>query len=114
MMISGDMPYMKSLVTCLRRIEQDGYTDAFMVGTNGFLRSAMTGRDYPPAEVCVINTYHFEGSAASGHRAVLYVIETVDDQKGTLVDAGFARADPAVAAFVREADRFQRGMQGKE
>jgi len=80
------MPYMKSLYICLNRMVGDGYTDDFKPTVKGLL-SKKTNRVYKPQEIKVVNFFRFEGNANPEDNAMMYIIETVDGQKGTLVNS---------------------------
>jgi len=44
-------------------------------------------KNYRPEEICIINFYRFEGQSDPADNAILYVIETNDGSKGTIIDA---------------------------
>jgi len=50
--------------------------------------------------VRVTNFYRFEGITDPADMAVLYLIETADGAKGTLVDAYGTYSDPEVAKLI--------------
>jgi len=64
----------------------DGYTDDFKATVKGLL-SKKTNRVYKPQEIKVVNFFRFEGNANPEDDAIMYIIETVDGQKGTLVNS---------------------------
>jgi hypothetical protein len=80
------MPYMTSLHSCLNRLIGDGYTDNFQPTVKG-LESKTTKRVYKPQEVKVVNFFRFEGNSKPEDNAIMYIIETVDGQKGILVNS---------------------------
>jgi hypothetical protein len=80
------VPYLKSLASCLKRIVSDGYTEDFKV--EGLrLASISTKRRYQPQQVHIVNSFRFQGNSDPSDSAFIYVIETTDGLKGTLVDA---------------------------
>ena len=93
------MPYMKSLSSCLNRMVVDGYTEDFKVTDTG-LKSLRTDKVYFPREVNVVNYFRFEGNSDPDDNAILYIIETNDGSKGTLVDAYGIYSDPNVNRFM--------------
>lgn len=95
--------YMRSLASCLHEIIRDGYVEIFNVTERGLLRSATDGRDYPPETVEVLNFYHFEGSETHRDNMILYVIETAEGAKGTLVTGWGGRREALVEQFILEA-----------
>jgi len=98
---NNSMPYMKSLTTCLNRIILDGYTEDFQVSEEG-LYGINSKRIYQPHEIRVVNFFRFEGMSDPDDNAVLYVIETGDGTKGTLIDAYGIYNDPRISRFMRQ------------
>lgn len=80
------MPHLKTLAMCLQKIVSDGYINDFSYVDDGLMLH-QTKKIYKPGEIKVTNTLKFEGSSDPDDNAVLYVIETNDGMKGTLVDA---------------------------
>src|SRR6185312_16271991 len=91
------VPFMNTLTSCVNKVVKDGYVDSFKVTQQG-LYSTSKDKNYQPEEVRVINFYRFEGQSDPGDNAIMYVIETVDGQKGTLIDAYGAYSDNSVNA----------------
>jgi hypothetical protein len=91
-------PFLKSMVTCLSKVVNDGFKEDFKA-TSGGLRSLSTDKLYTPDQVRVINFFRFEGFSDPDDNAVLYLLETSDGLKGTLVDAYGTYADPLVFQF---------------
>jgi len=96
---NNSMPYMKSLVTCLNRITADGYTEDFKVTENG-LEALQAGKRYNADEVSVINFFRFEGASDPEDNAILYVLQTNDGIKGTLIDAYGLYNDQRISRFI--------------
>lgn len=90
---------MKSLAACLNKLVLDGYTDDFKAAENGLL-SLHNERVYKPEEIHVVNFFRFEGASDPADNSILYVIETSDGVKGTLVDAYGPYADIKVNKFM--------------
>ena len=80
------MPYIKTLALCLQKMIADGYVNDFCFADDGLVLQ-QTKKTYKPTELKVINVLKFEGNEEPGDNAVLYIIETNDGMKGTLVDA---------------------------
>jgi hypothetical protein len=80
------MPHLKTLTLCLQKIVSDGYINDFSYVDDGLMMH-QTKKLYKPEEIKVINTLRFEGNSDPDDNAVLYLIETSDGMKGTLVDA---------------------------
>ena len=101
------MPYMKSLTSCLNKMISDGYTDDFKVKEEG-MRSLRTEKLYLPADVDIVNFFRFEGMSNPDDMAIMYVIETHDGLKGTLIDAYGAYADPDVNQFILAVEKMKK------
>ena len=80
------MPHLRTLTLCLQKIVGDGYVNDFSYVDDGLMLH-QTKKIYKQSEIKVINTLRFEGNSDADDNAVLYVIETNDGVKGTLVDA---------------------------
>jgi|SRR6476620_631333 len=98
---NNSMPYMKSLVTCLNRMITDGYTEDFKVTDNG-LEALQAGKRYKADEVSVINFFRFEGASDPEDNAILYVLQTKDGLKGTLIDAYGLYNDQQISRFISQ------------
>lgn len=96
--LNAKSPFLKSMVTCLSKVVNDGFKEDFKA-TSGGLQSVSTDKLYTPEQVRVINFFQFEGFSDPDDNAVLYLIETNDGLKGTLVDAYGTYADPVVHKF---------------
>lgn len=104
---NNSMPYMKSLATCLNRMITEGYTEDFKVTDQG-LESIQHTSHYKPEQIQVVNFFRFEGESDPDDNAILYVIETNDGTKGTLVDAYGVYNDPKVSKFMKDVESIQK------
>ncbi|HEX2535170.1 MAG TPA: hypothetical protein VHK69_15600 [Chitinophagaceae bacterium] len=104
---NNSMPYMKSMATCLNRMVADGYTEDFKVGARG-LESLQRGVVYQPAQVQVVNFFRFEGASDPDDNAIVYVIETEDGARGTLIDGYGVYNDPTIGAFMKEVESIRK------
>lgn len=82
---NATMPYMTSLHSCLNRMVGAGYSDVFKPTVKG-LQSKKTDRIYRPQEIEIVNSFRFEGNTNPDDNVTMYIIETVDGLKGTLVN----------------------------
>jgi len=104
---NATMPYMKSLYSCLNRIIGDGYTDDFKPTLKG-LQSKKTNRIYRPNEIKIVNFFRFEGNSNPDDNVIMYIIETVDGQKGTLVNSSASSNDQKLTSlFMLEGESMQ-------
>jgi hypothetical protein len=102
-----EVPWMKSLSSCVNKMKEDGYKEDFQVTKQG-LATYTEQKFYKPEQVNVINFYRFEGVSDPGDNSILYVIETDDGLKGTLVDAYGAYSDTDVSKFIVEVHEIQK------
>jgi len=96
---SVQLPYLKSLSNCLNKVKTGGYTENFKV-VNNELFSVHKKQAYQPAEIKVMNSFRFEGLSDPKEKVVMYIIETCDGLKGTLVEPYNMYKDPGVDAFM--------------
>ena len=104
---------MKTLASCLNKLVLDGYTEDFKAGERGLL-SLQHERIYQPGDVHVVNFFRFEGASDPADNSILYVIETTDGLKGTLVDAYGPYADAKVNSFMEEVADISKKAQPQD
>ena len=104
---NNSMPYMKSLATCVNRMITDGYTEDFRITEQG-LESINKQKSYSPEQIQIVNFFRFEGISKPDDNAVLYVIETNDGTKGTLIDAYGMYNDARIGRFMKDVERVQK------
>jgi len=63
---------------------------------------------YAPGDVKVIDFFRFEGQSDPADNAILYVIETSDGVKGTLIDAYGTYADEHINKFMAEVEEINK------
>jgi len=103
----NSMPYMKSLATCVNRMITEGYTEDFKITEQG-LESLNKQKNYRPDQIQIVNFFRFEGMSKPNDNAVLYVIETNDGTKGTLIDAYGMYNDARIGRFMKDVERVQK------
>lgn len=103
MIKSGTTTDMTTLATSLNKLVLQGYTEDFKATEMGLL-SLKGEKKYAPEEIGVVNFFRFEGASDPADNAILYVIETNDGTKGTLIDAYGPYADPNVSRFMKEVE----------
>ncbi len=91
---------MATLSEALNHAVKQGFDEDFKF-ENGMLSSQQTDGRYAPDDVRISNFYRFEGYSDPDENAILYLIETSDGKKGTLVDAYGAYSDAKLAGFIR-------------
>ena len=96
--------YMTDLQKCMKKLEEQGYTDQFRVEKKYLQSMADAKKKYKPKDVKAVNFYRFEGITDPEDMSILYAIETTDGTKGTLVDAYGHYSDEDTGAFMQEVD----------
>jgi hypothetical protein len=90
---------------------QEGYAENFQVETKGLTGAGKADKKYYKAEdVKIINFYRFEGASDPQDSSILYLIETNDGRKGTLIDAYGMYADSKVSDYIKSVEDFHKKM----
>ncbi|MGI8599969.1 MAG: hypothetical protein ACR2KB_12015 [Chitinophagaceae bacterium] len=92
--------FMTDLEKLVKELEEKGYTDEYKI-EKGQLLSFANNKKYKPKEVKAVNFYRFEGISNPDDMSILYVIETCDGRKGTLIDAYGTYADDSISEFIK-------------
>lgn len=98
---------MKTLSESVNEAVGKGYAENFKVISRGLV----TQDDkciYSPDQIAIKNFYRFEGYSDPQDNAILYLIETNDGKKGTLIDAYGVDADTKLSDFIREVEDIQK------
>ncbi|MEI9946970.1 MAG: hypothetical protein WDN26_22460 [Chitinophagaceae bacterium] len=90
---------MKTMALCLNKLVLDGFEEDFKATDTGLL-ALHKEKMYPPEDIHVVNFFRFEGASDPADNSIVYVIETTDGEKGTLVDAYGPYADLKVNKFM--------------
>lgn len=101
------IPHMKSLTSLTNKMVLNGYDDDFKITDNG-LKSLRTEKIYQPDQINIINFFRFEGQSDPNDNTILYVIETSDGLKGTIVDAYGPYADRKLSEFLNNVESIQK------
>jgi len=107
------IPDLKSLPAVLSKLLEQGYTEDFKAEDDG-LRALRADKLYQPNEVNVPNFFRFEGPSNPDDMSILYLIETNDGLKGTLVDAYGTYASPEVNQFILEVEKINKKVMTED
>ncbi len=84
-----------------------GYIENFKVVASGL--STSDGKMiYNPQDITISDFYRFEGLSDPQDNSILYIIETNDGKKGTLIDAYGPDADAKISSFIRQVEVIQK------
>ncbi len=104
----GGRTYASLLASSINKVVCDGYKECFKVTTRG-LYSTSLSRFYRPEQVQIISVQKFGGQDTTGdNNATMYLLETSDGLKGTLVDCAGTFADNAISRFMNEVEEIRR------
>jgi hypothetical protein len=105
---SGDVTQnMTTLSECVKNALESGYSENFKVESKGLITN--DGKTiYQPKDITICNFYRFEGYTNPDDNSILYLIETNDGIKGTLIDAYGVYADAEFSNFIRQVDDISK------
>lgn len=83
-MITMTKTYVRTMALCLDKLIKEGYTEVFKFVDN-LLINIRSNKSYPPERFKVVNFLRFVGVKDPKESATLYILETDDGLKGTLV-----------------------------
>lgn len=97
---------MATLSQAINNAVEKGYTEDFQ-----FAAGSLTTHHkdhYAPGDISIQNFYRFEGYSDPQDNAILYLIETNDGKKGTLIDAYGTYADAKLSTFIRAVEEIHK------
>jgi hypothetical protein len=101
---------MQTLSEATNKAVAKGFTESFKIAGKGLTTDA-EDKFYTPEEIKIENFYRFEGYSDPMDNAILYLIETTDNVKGTLIDAYGAYADAKLSKFIRDVEDIQKKVK---
>jgi hypothetical protein len=102
------IPQMRDLTEHMDYAAKHGYDQSFQVTPEG-LKSLISSKLYMPDDLLIVNFFRYEGISDPEDNSILYLIETKDGAKGTLVDAYGAYSDPEVENFMKDVKIDEKG-----
>lgn len=106
--MSLGISYRRSLVNSLNRAIEEGFNKVFKINGTELYYDDSSRAAYRPSQVYLVNRLDFEENADPADNAVLYVLQTEDGVKGTLIDATGYYASPGVKAFMATIRQFKK------
>ncbi|HEX8059888.1 MAG TPA: hypothetical protein VF473_03085 [Cyclobacteriaceae bacterium] len=101
---------MMTLSEATNKAVEKGFTESFKVVGKGLTTETET-KFYSPEEIRIDNFFRFEGYSDPMDNAILYLIETNDNVKGTLIDSYGAYADAKLSKYIREVEDIQKKIK---
>ncbi len=102
-----EVPFMNTLTACVNKAVKNGYTDNLKMTKQG-LFCERTDKSYAPSQIMIKDFYRFEGQSDPADNSIMYVIETEDGVKGTLIDAYGTYADENINKFMGEVEEINK------
>jgi hypothetical protein len=103
---------MSTMAEAINSAVKDGFTEDFKFenGTLSTTGKETTGKDggYSPEDIKISNFYRFEGYSDPDENSILYLIETKDGKRGTLIDSYGAYSDAKLANFIRAVEEISK------
>ncbi len=91
----------KNELDYINRYEAAGFTDQYQI-VDEQLVNVNSKTHYKPQDVTILKEHRFEGMSNPSDMSLLYVIETMDGSKGTLLASYGANADNSIHNFMKE------------
>lgn len=82
----------KHEISKIEEYQKKGYTTNFQFEDNGLIDSD-TQKKYTQDEVTIVEEYRYEGMSDPSDMSILYILETKDGKKGTILMAYGPSAD---------------------
>jgi hypothetical protein len=98
-----------TLSEALEALKKKGYDESFLIDDHG-MRGMENHDPIRPEDVTIVEYHRFEGTSNPDDMSVVFVIETTDGRRGTLVDAYGTYASPQVDTFVKQA-KLKEGLR---
>lgn len=83
----------------IRRYEAVGFKDQYRI-VDDALENLNSKKRYAPNEVMILREHRYEGMSNPSDMSILYVVETLDGSKGTLLASYGANADNLINEFM--------------
>ena len=90
-----------SVMDAINKLKERGYEQDFMQKEGMLCTFESCSRLYEPKEVTLVEFHRLEGITNPDDMAIVYVIETQDGVKGTIVNAYGAYSDPRINEFFK-------------
>lgn len=63
---------------------------------------------YKPENIKIVNFHRFEGYNSPDDSSILYLLETINGGKGTLIDAYGVYADSVISDFIKRVEAIEK------
>ncbi len=90
------------VLECLSLWKEKGFTTEFQIKSAGLFALNNSHRYYEATEIKIVEHFRFEGDSDPDNSAIIYVVETADGLKGTVIDAFGIYADSFLSDFMKK------------
>jgi len=98
--------YLTPLAEKTNDLIKEGYTEQFVMEEEG-LKASESGKVFSPDELKILKHYRFEGTSDPGDMAILYLVETSNGLKGTIVDGYGTYSDQKLGEFMKKVQELE-------
>jgi hypothetical protein len=99
------MPHYRTpMIEKTDELRNAGYDAEFQIAETG-LKHLHGDKIYQPEDIHIVEFFRFEGITNPDDMAILYVIETNDGLKGTILDAFGLYSDDDLGAFMKQVEK---------
>jgi hypothetical protein len=98
---------MQTLSECVNDAVKKGYKENFNVSGKKLVTEKETA-SFSPKHVAIRSFYRFEGYSDPQDNSILYLIETDNGKKGTLIDAYGVDANEEISNFIKLVEDIQK------
>ena len=105
----GQPDKMSTLSETVNNASKKGFVENFQVDEKGLTIAGKAERKhYKVEDVKITNFYRFEGASDPQDNCILYLIETNDGRKGTLIDAYGTYSDEKISSYIKSVEDIQK------
>ncbi len=87
-------------------LTKNGFSEQFKLQEDG-LMSLGNQKVYQPDQLTIVEHKRFEGTSDPGDMTILYVVETYDGVKGTIIDAFGTYSDNELGEFMKQVEELE-------
>ncbi len=93
--------FAKNELDYLKHYEAEGFTDQYRI-VNDRLENLKTKATYSPDDITILKEHRYEGMSNPSDMSLLYVIETTDGSRGTILASFGANGNTSVHSFMND------------
>lgn len=98
--------YLTPLAQKTNELVKEGFTEQFVMAEDG-IKASESGEVFGPEDLKILKHYRFEGTSDPGDMSILYLVETSNGLKGTIVDGYGTYSDEALSSFMKKVEEYE-------